>query len=251
MTDNLFEGQTAHQPTIDPNTDYFKELVGEGKKFKTEKDLAYGKMQSDLYIKHLEARLDESREDYAKLREEYEAGPKLQELLDRIKPEQLASSEQPAAKEVKLEQPAFDPKHIESLVSSKIQEHEAQRKEQQNYSQVKDKLIEKFGSNFQAAVKKHSEGLGLTEDFVNRLARTSPQAFYKTFGLEEQSRNENFIAPPPNRMRTDNFAPTSGNKRNWEYYEKMRKDRPTEYKNRETQVQMHHDAVEMGESFYA
>ena len=49
-TQDLFTMST----TIDPEKDYTAELVGEGKKFKDNKELARSKVESDLFISHLQ-----------------------------------------------------------------------------------------------------------------------------------------------------------------------------------------------------
>jgi hypothetical protein len=65
---NLLD-QSNSQPTLDENKNYYEELVGEGKKFKDEKELAKGKWIADEYVKTLERSLDEMRNDYKGLRE--------------------------------------------------------------------------------------------------------------------------------------------------------------------------------------
>ena len=82
MNETLLSGDQT--PQIDPNKDYLAELVGEGKKFKTDKDLARGKYEADLYVKTLERQLDELRNDHLKLREDYTARAKLEELLGQL-----------------------------------------------------------------------------------------------------------------------------------------------------------------------
>lgn len=246
--ENLFEEQP--DLTIDPEKDYFAELVGEGRKFKDEKALARSKMESDFHIKQVERENAELREYALKLREQNNAGPKLQELLDQISNQQqkLVSSEQPIANEVKEIKPDIDPKQIESLVSNKIQEFEAQKREQNNFKMVQEKLIERFGDKYQNTFKQHMERLGLTEEFTNELARKHPTVFMKTFGLDDVSPRENFQTPPRSQMRSDNFSPNVP-KRTWSYYQKLKKEQPAVYKSREIQVQMHNDAIELGNTF--
>src|SRR6266700_391496 len=111
MIDNLLEPE-ADLPNVDPDKDYFKELVGEGKKFKSPEDLARGKFESDQFIEILKKRQDEMRADYLKLREDNTAKAKLEDLIDQLSKKNLASNEDTEVKEEK--QPEID---IESLVS--------------------------------------------------------------------------------------------------------------------------------------
>lgn len=246
MTENLLDDNND-RIDVDPNKNYLEELVGEGKKFKTPEDLAKGKYISDLYIKHKEREFDSLREDYLKLRDEYNAGPKLQELLEDLvqNKQQLASNDNTDNVNGVQNKPAFDPKEIESLVSSKIQEHETSKKYEENFNSVRNKLKDVYGSNYKQVLKEKIESLGLEEDLVNDLARRHPKVLYKTLGLD-QPQQDNFQTPP--RSNITGFAP-SNQKRTWSYYQELRKKDPKTYYNPKTQVQMHNDAISLGEEF--
>lgn len=246
MTEDLFKDIDIQ---VDPNKNYLEDLVGDGKKFKDVEALAKGKYMSDTYIPVLERQLDELRGDYNKLREEYNAGPKLQELLDQITNKQQLADNTPQINDgVDTKVPAYDPKEIESLVSSKILEHENTKKQQDNYNQIRTKLLERFGENYKNVLKEQSENLGLTDEFVNDLARKHPSVFLKTFGLDKAPQGENFQSPPNSSARSDSFSPQT-TKRTWSYYQKMKKENPDLYRNPKTQVQMHHDAISLGREF--
>jgi hypothetical protein len=247
MTDSLLQpGEDT--PTIDPQKNYLEELVGEGKKFKTVEDLARGKAESDLFIQHKNREFDSLAKDYLALREEYNTGPKLQELIDRLaQQQQLASSDHtPANEDTK---PVMDSKEMESLISSKIQEHETSRKQEANFNLVREKLKERFGNNYKDTFRTQIEELGLTENFVNQLAREQPRVFIRTFGLDAPINTENFQTPPKSNQRSDSFAPRGAEKRTWAYYQKMKKDQPKLYLEPKTQVQMHQDAISLGDEF--
>jgi hypothetical protein len=144
--------------------------------------------------------------------------------------------------------PVIDQKQIESLVSSKIQEHELTKKQQENFNIVRSKLTERFGSNYQSVLREQSESLGLTDNDVNDLARKSPRAFFKTMGLDREETRESFQSPPRSSQRSDNFAPST-QKRTWSYYQKMRKENPEAYTSPKIQAQMHRDYVDQGRDF--
>lgn len=241
---DLFKGD---QPTIDPNKDYYAELVGEGKRYKDAQEFAKSKVEGDLYIQTLVKQKDELRADYEKLLNEHQAGQSIQDRLDQLE-KLLTSSEQPP---VNREQPpAIDPNQIESLVSTKIMQHEQARVQENNYNQVKAKLTERFGNNYQEQIKQQIDRLGLTEEFANNLARTSPSAFFNTFGLANAPAPQQlFQAPPSSQNRSIVYNP-SAEKRDWGYWEKMRLAEPKRYHSREMSVQRHNDAVAQGEAFY-
>lgn len=224
MTNLLDQGNDL---TLDENKNYLEELVGEGRKFKTPEDLAKSKVHADIHIATLESRMDAMREDMLKMREENVAGPKLQELIDRLSAQQqLTSREQPLSNEDRTA--SFDPKQMESLISSKLSEYEMTKKQAENYSLVKDKLTERYGNSYASVLKEKSRELGLSDPEVESMARINPNLFFKTFDVNEQGNRETFQTPPHNQRRTDNFAPKN-DKRGWSYYEDLRKKDPMIY----------------------
>lgn len=248
MDQTLLDGLVT-ESTVDPNKDYLADLVGEGKKFKTDKELARGKYESDLYIKTLEKKQDELRADYLKLREDYTARAKLEDLVDQLasKPVQQPLSEPPIA-EVK-DKPGYDPKEIESLVSNKIQEYELTKKQTDNFNTVRSRLREQFGDKYQDVLKQQIQDLGLSEEDVNALARKSPTAFFKTIGIDKPEQQQTFQTPPASSVRSDSFAPKGASKRTWNYYQEMKKNNPKQYYDPKTNVQMHNDYIALGKEF--
>jgi hypothetical protein len=244
MNETLLD-QPSDQTQLDPDKKYLEELVGEGKKFKTVEDLARGKYEADNFVETLKARSDQLREDYLKLREESSAKANLQELLDQLKAQQLASSAHTTANEV-TEKPGFDPKQIESLVASKVQEFDTTRREQDNFNLVKSKIKEKYGDNPPASLRQQIEKLG---PLGSDLAKKYPDEFLKVLGLTEQAPKETYQSPPRGTVRTDTFKPTGTEKRTWSYYQKLKKENPNLYYDRKIAVQMHNDALSLGEEF--
>lgn len=255
MTDTLLSTDSVDK-TKDDNKNYLDLLVGDGKKFKDVEALARGKYESDQYIPVLIKSLDEQREEmerlrkeYLELKQEYDSRARLDDLLDNLdkSPNTRSDTLPNAANDVK--QPTIDPKEIESLVSRKIQEHEMTRKEQENFNLVRDRLKERFGDNYQNILKESMEALGLGENFVNELARKHPQVFFKTFGIDSNnSSREQFLPPPSSSNLSATFSPKT-EKRTWSYYQKMKRENPTLYWDPKTRVQMHRDALTLGDEF--
>src|SRR5437773_6950457 len=98
MTDNLMEGLDNLPPETDPNKNYLEDLVGDGKKFKSPEELARGKFESDTYIKILEKRLDEYRDDILSLRKENVTNKRLEDLVNQLS-NKSPNSETPQQKE--------------------------------------------------------------------------------------------------------------------------------------------------------
>jgi hypothetical protein len=238
--DNLFDGDGP--APLDPDKDYFSELVGEGRKFKDPKDLARSKMESDRYIKTLEGRLDELRNDYIAERQTNMAKQNLDDLLNKAR-QQPTLEPEPKNSEVKYKP---DPEEFDSLFSSNIRKYEEQKKAQENFNLVKTKLKERFGSNYHESIQQEMDRLGLSTEDANTLARRSPTAFFK---MIDQPRNpdDNFQAPP---RSSSGFAPRLPKPRTWSYYQDLKKTKPNLYYDKKIAVQMHNDAIAQGESFY-
>lgn len=249
MTSLFDDNQQGDPLQIDESKDYFAELVGDNKKYKTPQDLAKSKVHADLTISHRNREFDNLRDDYMKLREEYNAGLKLQEIVDRLsqQSQQSTSSENTQNANENIQKP-IDPAALESLVSSKIQEMETTKKQAQNYMTVEKKLMERYGENYKNVLKQQAVELDLSGEEVDALAKRSPAAFFRTFGLDQETSHDGFQAPPQSERRSVNFAPAK-TKRTWADYQDLRKKDPKLYYDRKTQNQMHEDAISLGEAF--
>lgn len=241
MNDTLFTDQEDQQQI----NSYLEELVGEDKKFKTQEELAKAKFESDRYINTLTKRMDEFREENDKLREDANSRAALTDLLDQMKSQQRSNSEYtPHAND---EKPTINPLDIENVVVRKLQEAEQLKKQQENLNIVRDKLKSVYGNNYNTYLQENTEKLGLTKEFVDNLARSYPEVLFRTLGVDQQT-----PTPPPSlhtRQRGDNFSPTTPHKRTWSYYQKMKAENPSQYSRKETTLQMHRDAIELGDSF--
>ena len=259
MTDeNLLNPDTTDDSVqLDPNTDYLKLLTGPGGKFYDPDEkmalqkLARGKYEADAFIPILEKRLDEIRKDYVKTREENIAGAKLQELLDKLELNQQLASRNDNTLEPNEDnkKPSVDLKDVESLVSSKIQEHEKNRLEQENFNKVKVKLQERLGANYKNVLKEQSDSLGLTDEDVNLMARKNPNLFFKTFDLNVNLDKDLFQSPPKTE-RLGSFSPSGKEKRTWSYYLKLKEKDPLAWLDKKIAIQMEKDAQALGKDFY-
>lgn len=232
--------------TKDTPTEESYELVGEGKKFKSFKDLEKSKIESDRYISHLEERLDEMREDYLKARDENTSRARLEDLIDQLQNRQpTTSSKEPKAKEVT--KPSIDPEEFDSHFSAKMK----QIKQQENFNSVMGKLKEQYGETYETVLKNRMADLDLDVQFIDDLARNRPKAFFKALGLDQPQlapMKDPFATPIRTQHRSDSFAPQV-EKRTWSYYQKLRKENPKLYTDPKTQVQMHNDALALGDEF--
>lgn len=248
MTDDLMKDDKPQQEEqLDPNKDYLQELVGPGRKFRDEKELAKGKFESDSYIKVLERRLDEMRNDYLSMKNESVTSKRLEELIAQLSDKKSPSSEEPERKEE--HQPMFDPKQIDSLVSSKIQEHELSRQQTTNFNTVRDRLKERYGANYKQRLQEQIEDLGITEQDLNDMARRQPKVLLRTLGLDKTTASDVYQAPPTSSQRSDSAQGNTPD-RTWSYYQGLKEKDPKIYFDRKTAVQMQEDAIRLGDKFY-
>lgn len=220
------------------------DLIGEGKKWKDPATLIKAKNDSDSYVKILEARLDDFRNQIVELRTAKESA-RAEELIRQADLDaSLASSQPPKAKEEI--RPTISQEDIDALLERKLSEKEKSRLEASNFNSVKTKLTEQLGENYTPVVRERIESLGLSVEDFNQMARKSPDAILNILGLNEQKR-ESFQVPPQN---SGTFASKSSNKRTWAYYQNLKKTDPKAYLNPKIATQMHEDAVALGNSFY-
>lgn len=244
----LFDPNTT--PSLDDNADHLSELVGEGKKFKDAQALARSKKEADAFIESLKRENALIRQDFERLREEYNAVPRLQELVDQLSNSQGAPSSNNLSDDGNTAT-GLKTEDIEKMITQRVAEtvNQTRQREQEekNLRDVQSKLKERFGDSAPSFIKSQRESLGLTEEFVEDLARRHPAVFMKTFGLENPKQNDTFQAPPSSTNRPS-FTP-SNTKRDWNYYEDLRKTKPDLYWDTKTQVQLHKDYMEQGASF--
>lgn len=238
MTDNLIDKGTDNTDQLDPSVNYLKELVGDGKKFKTPEDLAYGKAQSDSYIKILERQMDQLRTDYEAARVEAAARTRVEELLNKFdKPgtKEPTVPETPPKSEISLAE-------IETLMANKIQQTETERRQKENLDRVKSELNRRFGNN----LEHHLKEVGLDGESAAQLAKVNPQLVLKALGVEKSS-DQGFTAPP--RNTSVNTPNRNAPQRTWQYYQDLFKSNPSLKYDPKTNTQMQKDYAALGQTF--
>lgn len=244
MADSLLDDI---KPTEPNNTNERDELLNKWKD-KSKEEILAAKVESDLYIKTQNARFDTIRSDYLKLREETDATASLKELIARQE-SLLANPDKtvtPKTEETKPSQ--IKPDEFDVLLDQKLSQREKMAKQTENYNSIKAKLREQFGDKASEVLKQRMDTLGLDQAFTDDLAKNHPAVFVKTFGLEEAPRPMFDTAPPRSSQRQTTFAPTV-QVRDWNYYQMMLKNDPRGYLDPKIAIQMHNDAIELGDAF--
>lgn len=224
--------------TIDPEKDYFTELVGEGKKYKDQIAAGRALVEKDAFIKRI---LDEKR----RVEEDLSTRIKYEDFLDKVKAP-LERQPVPAAVTIQPEAPASEltPTDIEELVQRQIVAREAETARGRNLLTVQGRLQEELGVNYSEQVKQRARDLGLDIQYFNDTAARSPQAFFELMGMNRP--REGLTTLP---RGTSNPPVHSGAVKNFAYFNKMRKEHPVEY-SRYGMKEEWELAKKMGADFY-
>jgi hypothetical protein len=246
MTEQTLLDNSNTEPVLDPSKNYYDQLVGEGRKFLDNESLAKGKYESDIHIRNLELRMDQMREDYLKERDSNAQRAKLEDLIEKLETRATTTTTESTTPANVDSKPRIDPDQLPTLISKEIQSYEVNKGRANNFNAVKAKLIERFGTNYQTSVKDRLDSLGLTAEFADNLAKTSPNAFFNTLGLNEVPQTDN-TAPP---RSSTTFRPTGPTKRKYSYYQELRKKDPKAYYDPKIAIEMDRMSQELGDEFF-
>lgn len=237
---------------IDPAKNYLTELVGEGLKYKTNEDMARAVMEKDLHIGLIES-------ENKKVRDALTTRVKEEDLYDRIKGllEKSPSNTQNTIPDVNGtnnkapdSNTGFTPEQIDELVNKKYQQLEQDRRAQTNLATVKEKLVEKFGTNYVSKLKEEADKLKMDEKALESIAQVNPSAFYRLVGIEGNAPGFSSLMSPPRSAVEGSFKPNTNNDRTESYYSELKKKDPVTYNSRAVQEQEYKDALRLGEAFF-
>lgn len=233
--------------TVDPNKDYFAELVGEGKKFADAKALARSKAEADAHIARLER-------EQAIARKELENRMNMEKFMDQLSKTVQPKTAEPiidptSGLERNVEQPKVEIKGLsEDDVTKMLEARERQHREQANIAEAIAKAKEAFGANYAIVLKQKAQELGVSEDFLTSIAKSNVAAFVRVVGIGQVQGSDALF--PQGSINTSGMQQTAKDTKNWAYYENIRKNNVAEYLLPKTQREMHEQAVKLGESFY-
>lgn len=234
---------TGTPPDIDPNKDYRAELVGEGKKYRDDAALALSKVHADRLI-------DELKKKLAETEQELQTRKRLEELLDTAARRPDAPPNPPLGTPPQLgNEPVNDltPEKIESLISSKLTEHERQNRAAQNLNTVKTELVKKFGNGYEAELVKVAEAAGVSTEWLSETAKQNPRLVLNLVEAN-QPKKETYVTPPANGLNPALAA--TNDERTLGFYQKLKARDPKLYNSKEVQSQMHNDAMRLRDRFF-
>lgn len=241
---NVFEQNSNDQNEnvpADPMAYVLEKFKGENGELDLAK-LAKAKLESDLHIKRIEREAEE-------LRGEVKTRVGLEEFLTKMtnKPPQQNDTNTQSNQSPPNESPA--PIDIEKLVEEKLTKAESNRIKQRNLDSVNQKLTEIWGDEANSKFRSTANDLGMSIQELKDLAEKSPEAFFRVTNIKDQGNNVPSVGAIP-RSTTAIGADGTVSVRNDKYYRSLKKSNPSLYFSAKTQVQMHQDAIALGEKFY-
>lgn len=233
--------QTAQQQTN--NESWLERLVKEkGDNWRDPEVLAKGKYEADQHIKNLEMQLEELRKDLEQQEYSRQLLAKLQEKAappTEAKPEVTDGG-------TKQGNTSLDASDLTGLIEKVLTQREASMTAAQRLRETEQKLEQMFGTEAKNVVRQKAAQLGISLERLRELSSESPTAFFALIGE----------APPKEQNTTTRStvntasAFTASGERNNEFYQAMRRDKPTEFWSPKVQRQMLEDRKRLGDKFY-
>lgn len=223
------------------------DLVGEDKKYKDPDELAKAYANIERHARTLEsenaqfrARVDQIE---ATTREPND-NPRTQGGEQAPKTDQ---SQQPPQKETPKPGEEVD---YRSQIRDEIRALNEEERGVQNMELAAAKMVEEYGTPQKAneAVQKRAKELGVSVEWLRDSASRSPQAFYATMGMNTAGGTPRTTPSSGEGVRLENRG--EGGLRNFEYYERIRKENPKQYFTPAVQQEMLRQARSMGDEFY-
>lgn len=241
--DNSNQGNTTQT-----NESFLAKIVeAKGEQWKDPEVLAKGKLESDKFISELQTQIKELREDLSK--QEYS-----KELLHRLQDRAASTTSANTVAPNNTNDggaingqtnAALSEEDLKRLVESTLTQRDKESTAKQNLSLVEEELSKRYGTEAQATLKKKAQELGLSVQRMAELAQESPSAFMALIGEK---------APMPSMVkgsiRTESVNMQAPSTRNFDYYNKVRKENRKLYYTPEFRQQMMKDRENLGDRFY-
>lgn len=171
--------------------DVAQELIGEGRKYASAEDALAA-------LPHAQSHISKLEEEMASLREDLSKRKTAEEILDAI------NKKSPEEATV----PQFDPSQLDALIENKLSAKEQYAKDTANTTSVANKFRAEFGDeNAEKVYIQKASELGLSVDYMNSLAKTSPEAVFKLCGLKPTTSTPTRITSSVNSEALQNQAP--------------------------------------------
>jgi DNA polymerase III alpha subunit (gram-positive type) len=224
-----------------------KLVQAKGENWRDPETLAKGKLEADGYIKNLEDQLASMREDMKK--QDYQSEI-LTQLQNKATETSAVNPEVPndnTSVNTQNTTGVVNEEDLKSLVEKTLNQRELQAKVQTNLELVDKELEGSFGTEAKAQIEKKATELGMSIDRLREIAAESPNAFFALIG-----ENKRPVDPMVSgSVRTEGVSMQPSTERNFDYYQKLRRENRNLYYSAKTQQQMFEDKARLGDKFGA
>lgn len=230
--------------------DYFNDLVGEDKKYKSPQDLAKAYIHADLHIRELRDKLDDLQSNDDLLKEV------LQEL--KTKPTQ---NDPPAPANSPAPADRSDDVDIGKIVSEELNKRQQQEAAKRNRDLSLSMLDKYYGSRDKAleAIRAKINGNDVVKEVINKLGDTAPEEAFRYITGEAPGTDHTSDTGQPNTpgVTSGPSAHTlveASSKFTWSYCQELRKKDPKTYNSPEFRAKIERAvaaAERNGKDFFA
>jgi len=250
------QSQTTDQTQVEqqvqeapPQDSYLQKLVEtKGENWKDLEVLAKGKLEADGYIKNLEAQLEEMKEDLKKSEYQREVFEQLQSKAADSTTANSGVSQDKSSTNNQNTTASVSEENLKSLVEQTLTQREKENVIKRNLAQVDAELEKTFGTEAKVEIEKKASQLGMSLERMRDIAAESPNAFFALIGEKPQ---QPFSPLTQGSVRTEGVNMQTSTERNFDYYQKLRRENRNLYYSAKTQQQMFEDKSRLGEKFGA
>jgi len=236
---DIFNNEFQADPPVDVG---LNDLVGEGRKYSDPDQLAKAYAHIERHARTLEAENARIRaERDVKDATNHQQDPETREQEPPQMRQDPPNSEAPKNSST----PGSD--DFRSQIREQVRALNEEDRAQANMDTAARKMVEVFGSEQAAneAIRKRAQELDVSVEWLRDSAGRSPNAFYASMGINAPAGDRSTPSPNSEVRLTDNSK-----QRNFEFFDRMRKDDPKLYFSAATQTEMLNEAKKQGAAFY-
>lgn len=238
---NVFGGDqsTGMKPEPGSDGDILKELVGDGKKFKSVEDLAKGKVEADKFIEQL-------KREQAELRAELSGKEELLKQVGKGKASDDGNKSEGG------NQTPIDKTALEEIVVRVLESKTVGDQRKANLTQSVSKLREVHGDDqaVSKAIQARAAELGYSPKELQEVAEKSPAAFLTIMGVDGKAKQVQVAATKSGH--SSSAAPKNSTVMNKAYCDEVKKTDPKTYWSPKFQNEMMKARAQLGpERFYS
>lgn len=201
---------------------FLSQLVGPDKKFKSEEDLAKGKLESDRFIEYLQSQIKELKEETTKRVSAEEVANQVKEILRQQSPSESTP-------------PALDESRLAEVVRQQLDSAKKEDVVKSNVLTVQENMVKRFGDMSKATefVQAKAKELGVSVQDLEQTAAKSPTAFYRLIGMDAQQQVNHSATMQQSSVNANMVLNTQPSLE--DYYAEMRLKEPKKYFSPEVQ----------------